>query len=285
MHICGLRGEGSYYSKPVILEIKDKKIGILGYNWVGKDKFHDTDQFIAQSHDSLVNYTWIRDRAGGELSDLKPNLDKFNTKVLSDIEKLRHEVDFVILLPHWGYEFVHYPPYGVIKEARHFVSAGVDLIIGSHPHVIQGKEKYKGKWIFYSLGNFVFDMRMETTKLSVLLDYELCETVEDHYNLKGFYLNKNFQPVPVNNKQNSIVAKIIQESSEMIASDNSRQLLEDNKVYREFEQAYKQNKISLILYHFKSIPRHPSVIKLIIIKIFFAMKLFFIRLKGQKIRW
>src|SRR5690606_2847514 len=44
-----------------------------------------------------------------------------------------------------------------INKAHAFIDSGADLIIGSHPHVIQSKEKYRDKWIYYSLGNFIFD--------------------------------------------------------------------------------------------------------------------------------
>jgi len=48
--------------------------------------------------------------------------------------------------------------------AHEFVDAGADLVIGSHPHVIQGVEIYKDKAIFYSLGNFIFDQIQNGTK-------------------------------------------------------------------------------------------------------------------------
>lgn len=60
-----------------------------------------------------------------------------------------------IVLLHWGYENEHYPLPKQREVAKQIIRAGADLIIGNHPHVIQGYEKYQNKWIFYSLGNFL----------------------------------------------------------------------------------------------------------------------------------
>ncbi len=79
-------------------------------------------------------------------------------KALDEIQSAKKmNVDKIILYTHWGTEFV-VDPDAKIKELAHgFIDSGADLIIGSHPHVIQSKEEYKGKMIYYSLGNFIFD--------------------------------------------------------------------------------------------------------------------------------
>lgn len=60
---------------------------------------------------------------------------------------------------HWGFEFNKYPmPYD-ISLAHKMVDAGYDLIIGHHPHIIQPMEQYRGKKIFYSIGNFYMSSR------------------------------------------------------------------------------------------------------------------------------
>ncbi len=74
-----------------------------------------------------------------------------------DIREVKGKADIVILYTHWGkeYETSILP---IIRMLGHkFVDAGADLIIGSHPHVVQEKEIYNGKTIYYSLGNFIFD--------------------------------------------------------------------------------------------------------------------------------
>jgi len=75
----------------------------------------------------------------------------------SDLAAIRPTVDLVILYTHWGNEYVPKANEVIQTQAHRFIDAGADLIIGSHPHVIQNVEEYKGKRIYYSLGNLVFD--------------------------------------------------------------------------------------------------------------------------------
>jgi poly-gamma-glutamate synthesis protein (capsule biosynthesis protein) len=58
---------------------------------------------------------------------------------------------------HWGLEYSKTPGEDLKETAHALIDQGADLIIGSHPHVIQEKEIYRGKRIYYSLGNFIFD--------------------------------------------------------------------------------------------------------------------------------
>ncbi|MFW6008533.1 MAG: CapA family protein, partial [archaeon] len=71
-----------------------------------------------------------------------------------------------VLLIHWGEENINYPLRSQRVKAKELINAGADLIIGTHPHVIQGYEQYKNKYIFYSLGNFFFpDTNNKTGKI------------------------------------------------------------------------------------------------------------------------
>jgi poly-gamma-glutamate synthesis protein (capsule biosynthesis protein) len=62
----------------------------------------------------------------------------------------------VIAIAHAGLEYVPYPPLYVVSAFRAMVDAGADCVIGHHPHVPQGIERWRGQPILYSLGNFVF---------------------------------------------------------------------------------------------------------------------------------
>lgn len=63
----------------------------------------------------------------------------------------------VVLLLHWGVEGAAHPTTGQVEDAHRLVDAGVDVLVGTHPHVVQPVEYYKTGLIFYSLGNFIFD--------------------------------------------------------------------------------------------------------------------------------
>lgn len=73
------------------------------------------------------------------------------------ISEYRRKVDFLVVFVHAGHEFMMTPSPRIRDAYRSFADAGADLVIGHHPHVVQGWECYNGKWIFYSLGNLVFD--------------------------------------------------------------------------------------------------------------------------------
>lgn len=77
-------------------------------------------------------------------------------RLAKTIRNLKQEKYFVVVCPHWNYEYVDYPAPYERNFAKKVIEAGADLIVGSHPHCMQGIEVYKGKYIFHSLGNFIF---------------------------------------------------------------------------------------------------------------------------------
>ncbi|MDT9724933.1 CapA family protein [Xylanibacillus composti] len=78
------------------------------------------------------------------------------TRPVETIAKASEQADLVIVLVHWGVEREESPRPYQVDLARRYIDAGADLIVGSHPHVLQSFEQYNGKWIAYSLGNFIF---------------------------------------------------------------------------------------------------------------------------------
>ena len=96
-------------------------------------------------------------------------------KTLEDIKTAQNsKADEIILYTHWGKEFVPEAADDIKNLAHEFVDAGVDLIIGTHPHVIQNKEEYRGKMIYYSLGNFIFDQYFSPeTQKGMLVQVEI----------------------------------------------------------------------------------------------------------------
>ncbi len=95
-------------------------------------------------------------------------------QALNNIKKLTKEVDFLAVYTHWGQEYKTEQNESQEILAHRFVDAGADAVIGSHPHVIQGQEVYKGKPVYYSLGNFVFDQYFSAnTKKGLLVEFEI----------------------------------------------------------------------------------------------------------------
>ena len=81
------------------------------------------------------------------------------------IEDANRKYDHVIVFVHWGVERVEIPEDYQRTLAKGYIDAGADLIIGAHPHVLQGFEYYKGVPICYSLGNYLFGNRTGETLL------------------------------------------------------------------------------------------------------------------------
>ena len=82
--------------------------------------------------------------------------------IIKEIKRLKNpkenkEVDFTIVLPHFGDEYQRKANKNQEKLAKDWIDAGADAVIGSHPHVIQNSEIYKDKYIYYSIGNYIFD--------------------------------------------------------------------------------------------------------------------------------
>lgn len=118
------------------VEIKGKNISILGASRV------------------LPYGSW---NAGtetlGVLSTYEPQA------LLEAIEQAEEQSDFTVVYVHWGVEKSTQPEEYQRTLAKQYIDAGADLVLGSHPHVLQGFEYYKGVPIVYSLGNFIFNNR------------------------------------------------------------------------------------------------------------------------------
>lgn len=117
--------------RPALFTVKGVTLAFLGYDAISDD------------------YLATEERAGSAPAD--PAL------FAQDIAAARKQADVVIVYFHWGWEYTHNPSPWQQALAHQAVEAGADLVIGSHPHWVQGLERYRGVPILYSLGNFIAD--------------------------------------------------------------------------------------------------------------------------------
>lgn len=82
-----------------------------------------------------------------------------------EVKEAKQQADYVIAYVHWGIEREEMPNEVQKSIAHRLVDAGADLVVGAHPHVLQGLEYYQGVPIAYSLGNFVFGSSIPSTAL------------------------------------------------------------------------------------------------------------------------
>lgn len=93
------------------------------------------------------------------------------TILLSCIQAAKESCDYLTVFVHWGIERDAYPQDYQVTMAKQYIDAGADLVIGSHPHVLQGISYYKNKPICYSLGNFIFNRDIpKTAAVKVTID-------------------------------------------------------------------------------------------------------------------
>ncbi len=79
-------------------------------------------------------------------------------RVLDDVRRLAARVDVVVVMPHWGTQYTERPEPIQTYVARQLVRAGADLVVGGHPHWVQGASMIGDGLLVNSLGNFTFDM-------------------------------------------------------------------------------------------------------------------------------
>lgn len=89
--------------------------------------------------------------------------------VQADIRKVRPLADIVVVSFHWGAEVMTVAKDYQVELGHQAIDWGADLVLGHHPHVLQELEVYKGRFIAYSLGNFVFGSESDRTNTSMIL--------------------------------------------------------------------------------------------------------------------
>lgn len=139
----------------VIINSNGLRIGFLAYS----DKYN-TDLLVRKS------FAATDDSCG--VAPLNRNA------ILADIRELETEVDVVVVSLHWGKEYKSKPAAADVKLAHDIIDGGAALVIGHHPHRLQGVERYGKGLIAYSLGNFVFDQKsLLYMRQSAILDVKL----------------------------------------------------------------------------------------------------------------
>ncbi len=138
--------------KPMVFDLGGIKVGILNYQGV-----------------PLYEWAWA--------TETSPGTAPLDEDVMrEDIQRLRPEVDVIVVMPHWGREYIATPEPEQVEFAHAALDAGADLVVGDHPHWPKGIEIYRGKPVFYSTGNFLFDQSWsEETSTGIFVDVTLYE--------------------------------------------------------------------------------------------------------------
>lgn len=150
-----------------------------------------------------------------------------------NIQDLKDEGAQVIIASfHWGEEKAEYPNEVQVELAHAAIDAGADLVLGHHPHVLQGIEQYKGKNIVYSLGNFCFGGNMYPSDMDTMI-------FQQTFTLKGGKLQEdnvtniipcsissvedynNYQPTPAAGEKETEILNKITQRSQGLSNENT----------------------------------------------------------------
>lgn len=228
--VVGARGKKGFYSAPIIKEIKGKSVGLVGY--------------------SCINERHSLSEPGYAYG--------FKDKILDDINKLRARVDLLIVSMHWGLELISEPSYPIKMLAHSIIDAGADLILGHHPHVLQGEEVYKNKLVLYSLGNFVFDLLWnEKTRLSAIYKIYFDEQNSVNYEILPIFINDQYQPIFL--KQTGLLPKQIMNEIDAVIDEDEVNLRYYSRL-PEIEKDLAWKKVLHVIKNYKRLDKRVFVL-------------------------
>lgn len=172
-HYYDLRADGQLQSPKVLTDV-----GILP---IGASRT-EAPLYRVESHEAKgwrIGFISVTNRINTPVSTAAPAADKpqvpyielvdMPATLLPLVEQARASHDLIILAVHWGDEYAEAPNVYQQKIAHALLDGGVDMLIGHHPHVLQGVEYYQGGLIAYSLGNFLFEHTGEIPRLTGVL--------------------------------------------------------------------------------------------------------------------
>jgi hypothetical protein len=117
--------------------------------------------------------------------------------VTRQVRRVADRADVVVVLPHWGTQYTHVPEPVQRLVGRRLVDAGASLVVGGHPHWVQGLDVHRGRVIAHSLGNFVFDMAFMTeTQQGVVLEATFWGERLRALRLVPYRMDASFAPRP-----------------------------------------------------------------------------------------
>ncbi|MFC1963384.1 CapA family protein [Chloroflexota bacterium] len=142
-------------------------------------------------------------------------------EIYPDVRKARADADIVVVSLHWGNEYIQWPSPAQIKLAHQVIDSGANVILGHHPHVLQGIERYHNGVIAYSLGNFIFDMWQEKTRRSVILKLRLSKTGVSDMELIPVHINGTYQLEILQNESAACLLSEVEDCSSKIVLEDS----------------------------------------------------------------
>ncbi len=211
INVVGVNKKGKYICNPVVKKIKDLNVAFLGYCFCPEFYYKNDVLYAAGSRNDILN----------------------------EIKAVKSNADILIISCHWGVELIDKPSINTRILARMIVDSGADIIIGHHPHVVQGIEEYKGSIILYSLGNFIFDITFSRElRTSVLVEITIDEHKNISYAMIPLKITSQYKPVLMNDKDSEKFKKYLYNISNHLNDDPNYEDLEENH-YEYYSKAFR----------------------------------------------
>lgn len=203
----------------------------------GEQSYTDTIQYLENAGLTTFGYDRV---AVKEIKGIKVGLVGIyvladgmgrQQQVIDNIQAVKDQgAQVVIVSFHWGTEKANYPDETQKALAHTAVDSGADLVLGHHPHVLQGIEKYKGKNIVYSLGNFCFGGNRNPADKDTMIfqqtfTFENGTLVQDDVtniipcSLSSVQQYNDYQPTPLEGEEAQRVQQKIQEFSSGLSAE------------------------------------------------------------------
>jgi len=199
-------------NQPVYIETKGIKFAFLAYN----------DTYVVPA-----SYEATNNHAGTAFMRIE--------RMTEAVKETKQKTDFVIVSLHAGIEYTDKPNDSQVNFAHAAIDAGADLVIGHHPHVVQTMEKYKGKYIFYSLGNFVFDQpQSQETKEGLAIKVYFAKDGINKISLLPVVMENLVQPRMTNQSE---AEKILQRLKFSLANQDIYSWSDDNSNFEKESKA------------------------------------------------
>lgn len=159
-------------------------------------------------------------------------------EIIADVKSACSKVDVLIVSMHWGNEFIRKPSPQQVELGHAIIDAGAKLILGHHPHVLQGVEEYNDGIIAYSMGNFVFDMWQKKMRESMIFSCNFSKDGIESFDIIPTIIGEDFKPVPL--------VGIEKEKLKSQITDEFLELLDSNSYSAEVQKYRQQYRFDLI---------------------------------------
>ena len=201
----GLAGDAPGRCQPVDIDRGDLQIRILGYSLRPRQHFTHRPGY-----------------AEGTLAGIS-----------TDVKEGRRHDRIVVVSLHWGDEFIGYPSREQVALGRAIIDAGATLVLGHHPHVLQGCETYGRGAIVYSLGNLVFDMPwLPELRQSALFSCRLSAAGIDQLTWLPLVLDDRHCPLPAVGEAATRTLEFLQEASDDLSTGSGTWAPRDPREYQ-----------------------------------------------------